>query len=96
MLYLEVYQQSKENKWTQLVLKTLISYTELPNGLTHETKLAVALSVLEHIAITPYLRRQSEAKRDALKTSLNEDMVKAAEKLAKEKSPELWAEELLK
>jgi len=96
MLYLEVYQQAKENKWTQLVLKTLISYTELPNDLTQETILALALSVLQHTAITPYLRRQSETIRDTIKTSLNEDMVKAAEKLAKEKSPELWAEELLK
>ncbi|HRQ22181.1 MAG TPA: hypothetical protein PLF42_02030 [Anaerolineales bacterium] len=66
------------------------------NDLLPETKLAVALSAFAHPAVTPYLHRRSEAMRDDAKAALSEEMIKAAEDLAKEKSPELWAQELLK
>lgn len=95
-LYLEVYSNAKTNKWIQLLLNALISFVEMPNGLPYETKLAVALSALAHPAITPYLRGRSEIMRDDARANLNDEMIKEAENLAEEKSPELWAQELLK
>lgn len=95
-LYLEVYSNAKTNKWIQLLLNVLISYTEMSNGIPYETKLAVALSTLAHPAITPYLRGRSKAMRDDARENLSDEMIREAENLAKEKSPELWAQELLK
>ena len=95
-LYLEAYSKARSNKWTPLVLSALVSYVEMPNEFPHETKMAVALAVLAHPAATPYLRGRSEAMRDDAKTCLGEEMLHTAEDLANEKSPELWAQELLK
>jgi predicted ATPase/DNA-binding XRE family transcriptional regulator len=95
-LYLEVYSNARANKWSQLLLNALISFTDLPNGLSPETKLAVALSTLTHPAITPYLRERSVMMRDLAKASLSAERIQAAEAFAREKSPELWAQELLK
>lgn len=95
-LYLEAYANAQSNKWPPILLNALISFTEMPNDLPYETKLAVALSVLAHPAITPYLRGHSEAMRDEAKSNLSGEMIRAAEDLAGAKSPELWAQELLK
>lgn len=95
-LYLEAYSKAQTYKWPPVLLNALVSYTEMPNDLPYETKLGVALSVLAHPALTPYLRGRSEAMCDEAKSNLSSDMIKAAEDLAKEKMPEVWAEELLK
>jgi len=95
-LYLEAYSNAKTNKWIQLLLDVLISYTEMSNGIPYEKKLAVALSTLAHPAITSYLRGRGEAMRDDARENLSDEMIREAENLAKEKSPELWAQELLK
>jgi predicted ATPase/DNA-binding XRE family transcriptional regulator len=95
-LYLEVYSNAQTNKWTQVLLNVLISFADMPNMLTPKTKLAVALSALEHPAITPYLRERSMMMRDQAKACLSEGEIKAAEELSRGKSPELWAQELLK
>ncbi len=95
-LYLEAYSKAKTYKWPTVLLNALVSFTEMPNDLPYETKLAVALSVLAHPAITPYLRGHSEAMREEAKSNLSEEMIKEAENLAKEKNPEIWAQELLK
>jgi predicted ATPase/transcriptional regulator with XRE-family HTH domain len=95
-LYLEAYSKAQTYKWPPVLLNALVSYTEMPNDLPYETKLAVALSVLAHPAVTPYLRGRSEAMRDDAKSNLGREMIKAAEDLASAKSPELWAQELLK
>jgi tetratricopeptide (TPR) repeat protein len=95
-LYLEAYSKAQTYKWPPVLLTALVSFTEMPNDLPYETKLAVALSVLAHPAITPYLRGRSEAMRDDAKAALSEEMIKAAEDLVRDKSPELWAQELLK
>jgi predicted ATPase/transcriptional regulator with XRE-family HTH domain len=95
-LYLEAYSKAQTYKWPPVLLTALVSFTEMPNDLPYETKLAVALSVLAHPAITPYLRGRSEVMRDDARKRLGREMIKAAEDLAKEKSPEIWAQELLK
>jgi predicted ATPase/transcriptional regulator with XRE-family HTH domain len=95
-LYLEAYSKAQTYKWPPVLLTALVSFTEMSNDLPYETKLAVALSVLAHPAITPYLRGRSEAMRDEAKSNLSGEMIKAAEDLARDKSPELWAQELLK
>lgn len=95
-LYLDVYEKAKANNWIQLLLKVLISYTEMPNGLPYETKLAVACSVLAHPSTTPYLRRQCETMHDDALANLSREIIQLTEELAKEKSPEQWAQELLK
>jgi hypothetical protein len=95
-LYLEAYSNAHANKWTPLLLNALISFADMPNGLSPETKLVVALSTLAHPALPPYLRERSEMIRDNAKASLSVDGIKVAENLAREKSPDLWAQELLK
>jgi hypothetical protein len=79
-----------------VILNALISFVEISNDIALESKLALALSALAHPAVTPYLRGRSEVMRDEARAKLNEEAIKAAEDLAREKSPELWAEELLK
>jgi tetratricopeptide (TPR) repeat protein len=95
-LYLEVYADVQANKWSPLLLNALISFTEISHDLPPETKLAVALSVLGHPAITPYLRGRSEKIHNEANAMLNKEMIRVAEELAREKSPELWAQEILK
>jgi predicted ATPase len=95
-LYLDVYSNAQANQWTPLILNALISFVEIPNELSSETKLAITFSLLTHPAITPNLRRRCELIRDHAKAHLSTERIKEAEELAKEKSPELWAQELLK
>jgi len=95
-LFLEAYASAQQAKWTLLVLHVLASFTEMHNELPTETKLAVALSVLSHPAVTPYLRSQIEQMRDEVTACLTTEQIEAAENLAKEKKPEEWAQEILK
>ena len=77
-------------------MNALLFFTDIHNGLSAETKLGVALSVLSHPAVTPYLRSRSEQMRDKMTSSLAAGQVEAAEKLAKDKRLEDWAQEILK
>jgi predicted ATPase/transcriptional regulator with XRE-family HTH domain len=95
-LYLEAYSKAQSNKWSPVLLNALISFVEISNELPPETKLALGLSVLDHPAVSPYLRERSQLMRDNARAGLREEMIKAAEDLARAKSPELWAQELLK
>jgi len=95
-LFLEAYASAQEAKWTLITMNVLISFTDVHNGLSAETKLGVALSVLSHPSITPYLRSRGEQMRDRMISSLTARQIKAAEKLAKEKRLEDWAQEILK
>ncbi len=95
-LFLEAYSKAQSYKWAPVLLTALISYVEISNDIPLETKLAVALSTLAHPAVTPYLRGRSETMRDDAKNILSGEMIEAAEKLAREKSPEDWAQELLR
>jgi predicted ATPase/Flp pilus assembly protein TadD len=95
-LFLEAYSNAQSYKWAPLMINALISLVEISNGLPPETKFAVASSSLAHPAITPYLRGRSETMRDHAQTNLSEEEIKMAEGLAREKSPELWAQELMK
>lgn len=94
--YLEAYTKARPNKWMPIVLNALISFVEVSADLPPETKLAVALSVLANPAATPYLRERGGMMRDEARVRLSDEMIKSAEDLAREKSPELWAQELLK
>ena len=62
-LFLEVYAHAQEAKWTLIIINALVSFTDIHNGLSPETKLGVALSVLSHPAVTPYMRSRSEKMR---------------------------------
>lgn len=95
-LYLEAYSNAESYKWYPVLLNALISFVEMQNAIPHETKLAVALSVLAHPAVTPYLRWRSEVMHGDAMKSLGNERIEAAEKLAREKSPEIWAQELLR
>lgn len=95
-LYLEAYANAQASKWTPILLNALVSYAEMQNGLSPETKLMVALSVLAHPAVTPNLRARCEALRESIKAGLDTEMIQRAEELAKEKNSETWAQELLR
>jgi len=95
-LFLEAYTTAQEAKWTLIIMNALLSFTDIQNGLPAETKLGVALSVLSHPAVTPYLRSRSEKMRDKMTSSLAAGQIEAAEKLAKEHRLEELAREILK
>ena len=94
-LYIEAFTNAQASKWTPILLNALVSYAEMQNCLSPEMKLAVALSVLSHPAVTPNLRARCEALRETNKAGLDAEMIQRAEDLAKEKSSEAWAQELL-
>ncbi|MFT3894417.1 MAG: NB-ARC domain-containing protein [Anaerolineales bacterium] len=95
-LFLEAYVNACSAKWTPIILNVLIAFAEMQDELSAETKLAVALSVLEHSAITPNMRVRCEKVRDEAASTLSAQQIQNAEALAKEKKPEDWAQEILK
>ena len=95
-LLMAAYASAQEAKWAFILLDAVFSFAEIENGLSAETKLAVALSVLSHPAVTPQLRARSERMRDEMTVSLTTDQIKAAERLAAQKKPEAWAQEILR
>lgn len=95
-LFREIYVNAQAAKWKPIIMNTLLSFTEIQNGLSAKIKLAVALSLLSHPAVTPNIRTRSETMRDKLKAELTQQEIETAEHLAKEKTPEILAKELLK
>jgi predicted ATPase/transcriptional regulator with XRE-family HTH domain len=95
-LYVDAYTNAKAAKWTPIILNALVAYTEIPDVLPAETRLAVALSVLAHPAVTPNIRARSEAIQDQVIPLLTTDQIESAHKIAEGTSPEDWAQELLK
>src|SRR5687768_11774307 len=92
----EAYASAYEAKWAFVLLDALFSFAEIENRLSAETKLAVALSVLSHPAVTPQLRARSEHMRDEMTASLKPPQIVRAKRLATEKKPEVWAQELFR
>jgi predicted ATPase/transcriptional regulator with XRE-family HTH domain len=95
-LYLDAYGNARQANWAPVILNALVSFVELQNGLPPETKLAVALSVLSHPAVTPNLRARSERMRGEASSCLSAEQTRAVEQLAIQKSAEVWADEILK
>lgn len=95
-LFREIYVNAQTAKWTPIIMNTLLSFAEIQDRLSAEIKLAVALSILSHPAVTPNIRSRSESMRDKTKKELSMEESNTAENLAKEKSLEVWAQELLK
>jgi predicted ATPase/transcriptional regulator with XRE-family HTH domain len=95
-LLFEAYANAYEAKWAFILLDALFSFAEIENGLSVETRLAVALSVLSHPAVTPHLRARSERMRDEIAASLTPTQIERATWLSTEKKPEAWAQELLR
>jgi len=95
-LFLETYAHAKQENWAPVMLNALVSFVEMQSGFPLETKLAVALSVLSHPALTPNLRARSERMRSDLTSRLTTAQTETAEQLAMQKSPEDWADEILK
>jgi predicted ATPase/transcriptional regulator with XRE-family HTH domain len=95
-LYLEAYDNARKARWIPQILRALVSFVELENGLSNEIKLAVALSVLSHSSLTPNLRTRCEKIREDLTQALSQQQVEAARQAAAEKLPEAWAQEILK
>ncbi len=95
-LFLEAYVNAQASKWTPILLNAFLSYIEIQHDLPAETKLAAAMSVLSHSAITPNLRTRSECLRDEIKSTLKPQELENAEKLAGDKSAEVLAQEIMK
>jgi len=95
-LYLEAYANARQAGWTLIILVALVSFAEMEKDLSPEMKLAIALSVLAHPSVTPNLRARSERIRDELQSQLPPEQIKAAEELAKERTAEAWAEEIIR
>lgn len=95
-LFLEANTNAQTAKWTPIILNALLSFVEMQSSLPAENRLVVALSVLTHPAVTPNLRDRCENLRDKTKVDLSTLEIETAERLAKEKSPEVWAEILLR
>lgn len=94
-LYVEAFTTAQAAKWTPIVLNVLIAFTEMADVMSAETKLAVALSVLAHPAITPNIHARCESIRAQSAPLLTAEQIESVKKLAKEKSLDVWAQELL-
>jgi hypothetical protein len=57
--------------------------------------MVVALSVIQHVAITPNLRARTEQLRDEMMACLTAGQVEQAGKIANTRSPEDWGNEIL-
>ena len=95
-LFLEAYANAQSSKWTPILLNAFLSYVEIQPDLSAETKLAAALSILSHSAVTPNLRARSECLRDELMTRITLQEIEKAEKHASERNAEIWAQEIMK
>jgi tetratricopeptide (TPR) repeat protein len=92
-LFLEAYASAQSSKSTPILLNAFLSYVEIQHDLPAETKLAAALSVLAHPAVTPNLRARSECLRDEISSS---NAIEKAEELISEKNAEVLAQEIMK
>ena len=96
LLFLEAYANAQTAKWTPIILNALISFVEIQNELPTEIKLAAALSVLEHSAVTPNLRARSEHLRTEISSYITTQEFEKVEKLLREKNTEILAQEIMK
>ena len=94
-LFLKAYAAARQAKWMPILLNALVSYAELPDGLPPETKLALALSVNSHAAVTPNLRARSERLREEMTACLSAEQIQSAENYAQSITPEDWGNEFL-
>ena len=95
-VFLEAYANAQSSKWKPILLNAFLSYVETQYDLPTETKLAAALSILAHSAVTPNLRARSECLRDEIMSRTKVQEIQKAEKLASEKNAEVWAQEIMK
>lgn len=94
-LFREIYANAQTAKWMPIIMNTLLSFAEIQGECSAKIKLAVALSILSHPAVTPNIRARCESLRDKVKMDLSMEEINDAENIAKEKSMEIWAQELL-
>ncbi len=94
-LFLESYQTAHLSKWTVIILNCLLSFIEIQNDMPPITRLSIVTSILLHPGISPNQRNRAEKLHDTLKATLSEKAVQEADALAMEKSPEVWAQEIL-
>jgi tetratricopeptide (TPR) repeat protein len=94
-LYLEAYTNAREAKWAPVILLALVSYIEMEKKLPAETKLAIALSVLSHSAVSPNLRQRCEQIRQEVTACLTPQQIQAMEEVAKGTPAESWAKEII-
>ncbi|MBK8783775.1 MAG: tetratricopeptide repeat protein [Anaerolineales bacterium] len=95
-LFLEAYASAQSSKWIPILLNAFLSYVETQHDLPAETKLAAALSILSHSAVTPNLRARSECLRDELSPCIQAHEFETVEKLVREKNAEALAQEIMK
>ena len=91
----EAYISAREGKWAFVLLDALLSFTEIQNGLSDDTKLAIVLSILSDTAVTPQLRVRGERLQNEMTASLTTQQIQTAKRLATEKKPGAWAQEIL-
>ncbi len=91
----DAYTEAGQANWTPIILNALVTFIEIKDEYPADLKLAMALSVLSHPGIDPNLRIRSERVRDKNQSGLKAPQIEAAEKLAREKTAEVWAEEIL-
>ena len=94
-LFKQAYPVAREAKWFLVIVSTLISFIEVINGLSPETKLAVILSVLAHPGITPNMRERCERIREELRPALTSEQIEAAQQRAEATQVETWADEII-
>ena len=94
-LFREAYTSAREGKWAFILLDALLSFVEIQNGLSDDTKLAIVLSILSDSAVTPQLRVRGERMQNEMTASLTTQQIQTVKRLAAEKKPEAWAQEVL-
>jgi tetratricopeptide (TPR) repeat protein len=94
-LFREAYTSARDGKWAIILLDALLSFIEMQNKLSAETRLGAVLSILAHPAVTLQLRLRGEQVREAMTAALTAHQIEKARRLATELQPEGWAQEML-
>ncbi len=95
-LFIEAYANAYRAKWTPTILEVLVAFISSDDRILPVIKLAITLAVLSHPSTTPHVRARAEHIRYGLILSLSTEQVEMAKNRAIEKSPETWAQEILR
>jgi tetratricopeptide (TPR) repeat protein len=92
----EAYRNASQAGWVPTISEVLIAFVHLDHEISPDTKLAVTLAVLQYPATAPHVRARAEELRAQLASSLTSKQIKTAQLASEEKSPEAWAQEILR
>ena len=92
----EAYRNASQAGWIPTISEVLIAFVTLDHQISSDTKLGVSSAVLQSPTTAPHVRARAEDLRAQLLSALTSRQIKTAKMAVGDKSPEAWAQEILK